>query len=384
MSSQLVLLLAFTASTNALVGHSPRLVPCARAQPGHQRSLVTTLCQREDSSKNARLSTAYVVAGGATTCAWAACAVASLATYKPHRIVHNSIGVAGALTALPMIWGSFGALAIAVRGGRVALRQPQYRRLNLGLAAASIWATAGVVFSKALTAAVVRTSDPVIYPPLLASAAVLAHLATAALCLVEWRRAVPDRPVSRLVHGVVQSSPMAPTTTSGSGSYSLTISDWVFSPSVARVAAYATLSLCFGGFAALSALVSFPLATVPSLLGKRLARAHGAWNLLAAVGFFTLMEMMEEERRSSSADGDGGDDDSLSAQRAECHSALEAGAAFMALAHLAVMVARRVLESATVYPAAMACLPAVVASLAVYVLVLQTTWGWFAFWRQLN
>lgn len=108
-----------------------------------------------------RLSTAFLAAGGATSCAWTACAVASLATYKPHRIVHNSIGVAGALSALPLVWAVCGALAAAARrGGRAALRRVEYRRLSLGLAAASVWSIVAVAFSPILTAATVRTSDP--------------------------------------------------------------------------------------------------------------------------------------------------------------------------------------------------------------------------------
>ena len=46
-------------------------------------------------------------------------------------------------------------------------------------------------------------------------------------------------------------------------------------PAASRVAAYATLSAAFGAFAALAVFAPFPIATVPSLLGKRLVRAHG-------------------------------------------------------------------------------------------------------------
>ena len=46
-------------------------------------------------------------------------------------------------------------------------------------------------------------------------------------------------------------------------------------PAASRVAAYATLSAAFGAFAVLAVFAPFPIATVPSLLGKRLVRAHG-------------------------------------------------------------------------------------------------------------
>lgn len=46
-------------------------------------------------------------------------------------------------------------------------------------------------------------------------------------------------------------------------------------PAASCVAAYATLSAAFGAFAALAVFAPFPIATVPSLLGKRLVRAYG-------------------------------------------------------------------------------------------------------------
>ena len=46
-------------------------------------------------------------------------------------------------------------------------------------------------------------------------------------------------------------------------------------PAASRVVCYVTLSAAFGAFAALAVFAPFPIATVPSLLGKRLVRAHG-------------------------------------------------------------------------------------------------------------
>ena len=137
------------------------IVPrCGAASLGLQDRPETAVALRE-ASADQRLSAAFLTAGGATSAAWAACTVASLATYKPHRIVHNSIGVAGALSALPLVWAVCSALAAAARrDGRAALRQVEYRRLSLGLAAASVWSIVAVAFSPVLTAATVRTSDP--------------------------------------------------------------------------------------------------------------------------------------------------------------------------------------------------------------------------------
>ena len=160
-----MLLLLGTLPSGLLVSH-PRAawahaVPrCGAASLGLQDRPEAAVALREDAADQ-RLGAAFLMAGGATSAAWTACAVASLATYKPHRIVHNSIGVAGALSALPLVWAVCGALAAAARrGGRAALRQVEYRRLSLGLAAASVWSIVAVAFSPILTAATVRTSDP--------------------------------------------------------------------------------------------------------------------------------------------------------------------------------------------------------------------------------
>ena len=83
------------------------------------------------------LPAGYLASGLCTAVVWAWCAYGSLATYKPHRITHNSIGVAQALTVLPLIWSVTATLAkscAAASGGRSGLRSPECRRLNLGMA----------------------------------------------------------------------------------------------------------------------------------------------------------------------------------------------------------------------------------------------------------
>ena len=59
----------------------------------------------------------------ASATAWAASAAYSLGTYKPERIAHNAVGIAQALTALPLI--------------AVAAQAPDDRRLAPAWAAAS-------------------------------------------------------------------------------------------------------------------------------------------------------------------------------------------------------------------------------------------------------
>ena len=94
-----------------------------------------------------------------------------MCTYKPHRIVHNAIGVAEALTALPLLAASISVVASAETAGSPGCQ----RRLLLGLAAASVWLAVAAAFSPAFTAAVVRTVDPVVYPRALRAVAPHPH-----------------------------------------------------------------------------------------------------------------------------------------------------------------------------------------------------------------
>ncbi len=106
----------------------------ARAPAGHGEEKVGPV----------KLQTAYLIAGGTTALAWLGCALAALATYKPWRYTHNTIGVLQALTALPLIWASFYGLATASREGIFRLRLPDCRRLNVRvyLCIIFIWASA--------------------------------------------------------------------------------------------------------------------------------------------------------------------------------------------------------------------------------------------------
>lgn len=289
-----------------------------------------------------RLYAGYLLGAGATTCSWAACAIVSLATYKPHRITHNSIGVLQAFTVLPLIWSVFVSLAFAARRGRSLLHQPEIRKLNFGLAIASLWSAVTIWWAPLFTAALVRTSDPVFYPLALRLVATATHLSVAAVCWCVWWRCsgLPGEriPVRRFVGDTLNALwellPRAPGPTSSSHEY-------------------ASLALAFACFTAFAIFAPFPLATVPSLLGKRLARAFGAWTLLATVTCVVLQRH---------AEGCG-----LPSKVART---LKRGVRIMAVGHLLIAVARPLLESTDVYPAAMACQPIVLSSWLVYAMSL--------------
>mmetsp|Transcript_6781 Transcript_6781/g.10073 ORF Transcript_6781/g.10073 Transcript_6781/m.10073 type:complete len:417 (-) Transcript_6781:247-1497(-) len=294
-----------------------------------------------------KLETAYILAGSATAVSWIAIAVGALATYKPWRYMHNSIGVLQALTALPLIWACFSGLSAAAREGWLRLRGPDCRRLNLGLAAASIWSAITVIFAPAFTSALVRTVDPVIYPLPLVIGVVLTHIGTAVLCLSTWRKSVISPSPSRMLSGVLGSQ------------WRVTSSD---DPDQAPLFAneYNFLSMAFTIFTALAIFAPLPLATVPSILGKRMCRAFGAMTLLAAVMMYELKVAAQDGRLGSGCE-----------KCITCH--LKTGILFFASSHLAIAGARALLESPSLYPAAMTCIPAVVVSMLVYALAAYTS-----------
>jgi hypothetical protein len=96
------------------------------------------------------------------------------------------------------------------------------------------------------------------------------------------------------------------------------------------------------------------------LLGKRLARAYGAWTLLAAVCFAVLKDAAESrcvEPRDETT----------------YETSLRRGIHRFAWSHLSVFVLRPVLDKVDLYPAALACQPAALASLLVFALAVWAT-----------
>ena len=167
-------------------------------------------------------------------------------------------------------------------------------------------------------------SHPVVYAPALRYGAALAHGAVAAATYAAWRRTAPTTWLAELLGERFVPPP-------GSGG---------------RATELGAVAAAFAAFAGVAVFAPFPLATLPSLLGKRSARAAGAWSLLSCAAYLCL-----RDRARGAADD---------------VAPLEAGLRRSAAAHLALAAARPFLDGVGLYPAAAAVAPALVASLAVY------------------
>lgn len=304
----------------------------------------STMRATDDGSPLAAVRVGYALTGAATATCWGACSVRAL-TYHPMLqlpAVHNILTTAGAFSALPLFLSVFAALWSASGAGWKRLRSPTYRRLNLGLAAASAWCAVCAAGASYLSAG--RTS----YPPLLLAATLATHLLTALHCVRVWALSLggggPPSAV-RVIQGALGAL------------WRLAPAERSDDPGDARCTdgrnEYAALSLAFALFAALSVAAPFPLATVPSFLGRRLSRAYGGWLLLASVMMYSCKDAAERGRLSTST-----------------FCTLKRGMAASSAFHLAVTAAKLIFDDLDYYANALVVKPASVASLAVYALAL--------------
>ena len=246
-----------------------------------------------------KLMAAYTVAGTVTSLSWTACALVALSSHPNAAINaacglrHNVLTIAQAL-ALPIPLGISVILALrsAAKVGWSRLASATYRRLNLGMAAASIW-MAAAAFNMPAFASINRYD---MYPPILKALATVAHAATALLCTGVWVRTVKPTDSGHYVPRIVRGFAGSIASLAPKG-----VSDDPESPAGRDGRAeYAICAALFAWFAILPVVAPFPLATVPAILGKRLSRAASGWGFLAAVTCYVLKDAAERGRSTAS------------------------------------------------------------------------------------
>ena len=192
---------------------------------------------------------AYRLASAASVAAWSACAVTALSRHPTLALpeAHARLSILQALTPLPLLTASFEAA-------------PDDRTVQLGLAAASAWLCAAVVFAPHFTATAA------------ARAPGLAHMAHSAAITYP----APLRAVAAAVHA---------------GAALLCGAAYASSPNTKRNSqspVWCGVAAAFMGWALVAALAPFPLATLPTMLGRRLSRAFGAFSVLYAAAALSL------------------------------------------------------------------------------------------------
>ena len=252
----------------------------------------------EDKAPLPRVAMAYSAAGLATGVGWTAyaalelqlrilsCALTpdfecsrphscSLVALSSHPNVaaacglrHTVLTIAQALAMpLPMCVAVTVTLRSAALVGWQRLQSATYRRLNLGLALASVWMAAASINMPAFACGY----D--LYPTVLKLLATAAHGLTAILCTGIWVRTVEPTTSGHYVPRIVRGL---------SGSLASILPKEVSdSPDGGAGrdgrAEYALCAALFTWFAVLPVVSAFPLATVPALLGRRMSRAYSGW-----------------------------------------------------------------------------------------------------------
>mmetsp|Transcript_12004 Transcript_12004/g.32937 ORF Transcript_12004/g.32937 Transcript_12004/m.32937 type:complete len:504 (-) Transcript_12004:144-1655(-) len=245
------------------------------------------------------LGKAYSVAGFATMAAWAACVAVAWSKNPMPTPVLNALTVAQPLTPLPLVASVFTSLGrSAAKEGWWAMNRMTYRRLNLGVATASMWLAVVAAFGLPFPLSFKIASHSCAF------AITAAHLASALFCLGVWARATRSSPghhIVRVTRGIVgsiwalvpQTSETGTISKSGSASH---LDDPDCPAGRDGRNEYSIACVLFLWFTVMPNLVDLPLATVPAVLGKPLSSAASAWTFLAAVVAYVLKDATQRGR----------------------------------------------------------------------------------------
>ena len=166
------------------------------------------------------------------------------------------------------------------------------RRLSLGIMFSSLWLASSWLFAPSFA------FGYDLYTTKMKVSAAFVHVITAIIALISWRRNLPvkDAPflrsVSRIIRGTLGSlwafAPSNPTT--DPDDETTNASSW---------------GLCASGllwFTILPVVSPYPLATVPTIMGKRLSRPASAFTCLACICAFCLKDASEKKGNATNSE----------------------------------------------------------------------------------
>lgn len=223
-------------------------------------------------SERFNIANAYCLSGIASAMAWVITACVSLSFHPDPKFMdctlrHNVLTMSQAFAfPVPIAWACFEALRIAAKND--ILYSTTSRRLNCGVTAASLWLAASSAFAPKFAFGY----DLYSLPHKISATAV--HTATGMFALnISLRSASVSQITRRLIDSL-----------------------WKFGPNSAsesesahrNSALYATGSVGLLYFTILPIVSPFPLATIPTILGKRLSRPASAFTLLGAIVAYSL------------------------------------------------------------------------------------------------
>jgi hypothetical protein len=239
---------------------------------------------------------AYAAAGLATTVAWSTMVSTTIQSNQPLGAMmpcwqHGFFARIGAMSAAPLIIGSFASLATSASNADSweELGTPSCRRHNLALATAGVASALWVGFAPLITK--IPGTTPLVshqsYKGLMRAGLIGCYGSAAALGAATWARSLPDdvrrNPLSwpgRIADGVSKSLvSMAPQN----------INDPV-------QVKYTLLTSMFLIFTGMQTVCNMPISVIPSWTSRRLSRAFPIYTFLGAVTCFDLKEATENGR----------------------------------------------------------------------------------------
>ena len=345
---QLLLLLASPLAT-AFNAFTPIHVARPVARPAASvavRRATLPLLQTDEDKPLKKLFVGYKASGAVTCAAWAACSWISMSRVPLGTLptLHNGLCVASALAPLPLIWSYFSVLSNACIKGWSRLSLLTYRRLNLAMMTATGASLLAVLCASAATNGIVSYGSGFALFALAAAFGSATALTTAVFARTdkpgEWTLNPLALVNSAVDVGVDILANILPTPT--------------LKPLKGGANKYAVLSVAFGVLTIIQ-WGSFPLATVPSFLGARLARAFSAWTLLACVACHALHDAADRGRLEVET----------------TFRTLKLGLEGFATSHLLLVLLKAAIDSPARYPAALACPAWSLASIAVFALALR-------------